>query len=383
MKNLIKFIVLILLFPVISYCTKPVTPDVGNEDNETENEAPSFQEAVPDTIRFTEATFLYNGDYVGDGISDGWIIKLYTETSTMQILINTRYNKDQKADISMTEGRYTEMLNSGIYAAGTFVSGRTIRADLPGGEVIEVPEPTFFASLTEDKSDLYYDFIDEGVLMITGNTDGTYTIEGVLVGNKYTKRYISWSGEAVAQTNVPEVTPNSTLDEDLTGLTFTRGQLQDKGDYFYLRDNSYRCLLLYLVDDEADLQYSRPGGTSRVLRLEFLVPWETDYHEGIPEGIYVMVPRNPDTSMDKDKIVPGGAVAGLPNVFEAWKMAGSWYYEMIDGQWTETYARIDQGTITVTRGEDGSHTITYDLTDCQSPAKKITGTTELDNIEIR
>jgi hypothetical protein len=211
--------------------------------------------------------------------------------------------------------------------------------------------------------------------MITGNTDGTYTIEGVLVGNKYTKRYISWSGEAVAQTNVPEVTPNSTLNEDLTGLRFTRGQLQDKGDYFYLRDNSYRCLLLYLVDDEADLQYSRPGGTSRVLRLEFLVPWETDYHEGIPEGIYVMVPRNPDTSMDKDKIVPGGAVAGLPNVFEAWKMAGSWYYEMIDGQWTETYARIDQGTITVTRGEDGSHTITYDLSDCQSPAKKITGTT--------
>lgn len=377
MKKFTKVLIMLTMSLVTTLCTKPAT----QEPEEIQRPA-GFVEAVPDTICFADATFLYNGDYVGDGISDGWIIKLYSDESMIQILINSRRNDNQIADLTYISGTYKEMTNSGNYAPGTFVSGRVTYVDLPGGEVVEVPDPTFFASLTEDKSDLYYDYIDEGVLKITHNNDGTYSIDGIMVGSKYTKRYISWTGQAEAETNVPEVTPNSTLKADLTDLSFTRGQLQDKGDYFYLKDESYRCLLLFLVNEGADLQYNRPGGTSTVLRLEFLVPWETDYESGIPAGIYTMVPRNPDTSMDRDKIIPGGAVAGLPNVFEAWKMAGSWYYELVDGAWTETYARIDNGTISVDRGEDGSHQITYDLTDCQNPAKRITGVTELDEIDI-
>lgn len=38
-----------------------------------------FKEEVPDTIRFTNAEFTYNGDDIGEAISDGWIIKLYTD----------------------------------------------------------------------------------------------------------------------------------------------------------------------------------------------------------------------------------------------------------------------------------------------------------------
>lgn len=377
MKKLAKTLILTTTSLGAVFCTKPATQETVDTQPPVR-----FEEAVPDTICFSEATFLYNGDYVGDNISDGWIIKLYSEESMMQILINSRRNEDQSPDLTYISGRYKEMTNSGNYAPGTFVSGRVTYIDLPGGEVVEVPDPTFFASLTEDKTDLYYDYIDEGVLQITHNGDDTYSIEGIMVGKMYTKRYIRWTGHAEAETTIPEVTPNSTLKADLTDISFTRGQLQDKGDYFYLKDESYRCLLLFLVNEGADLQYNRPGGTSPVLRLEFLVPWETDYESGIPEDTYTMVPRNPDTSMDRDMIIPGGAVAGLPNVFEAWKMAGSWYYELVDGTWTETYARIDDGTISVERGEDGSHQITYDLTDCQNPAKRITGVTELDEIDI-
>ena len=133
------------------------------------------------------------------------------------------------------------------------------------------------------------------------------------------------------------------------------------------------------MDKTAEFPFDRPTGTSRVLRLEVLVPWETDFREGIPAGTYEIIKRNPDTSMDRDKIVPGGAIAGLPDEFAEWKMAGAWYYEMVDGDWSKTYARIDSGTITVARGENGSHTVSYILKDCNENA--IAGSTFLETID--
>lgn len=50
--------------------------------------------------------------------------------------------------------------------------------------------------------------------------------------------------------------------------------------------------------------------------------------------------------MNRDDIVPGVAITGLPNVFAAWKVSGSWYYELHAGEWTQNYARINVGTIT-------------------------------------
>lgn len=94
-----------------------------------------------------------------------------------------------------------------------------------------------------------------------------------------------------------------------------------------------------------------------------------------------MTERNPDTSIDKEKIVPGVAIPGLPDEFASWKMAGAWYYEMQDGNWTDTYARIDNGTITVSRENDGSHTISYDLLDCQSQPHRISGSVTLNTME--
>ena len=385
MTNRISIIAAALLAIAAAGCRKSPAPEQNG------NDFPVYTEPVPETTVFTNAEFIYNGDDIGEAISDGWVIKLYTDMEidetgapvgpgeVMQLLLNVTYDENQSADASFLPGRYIETLNSGDFSEGTFVWGYQTNIDLPGGQKITLADATYYGVVADGATEIEYDMIDEGVISITGNDDGTYSIEGILVGDSYTKRYFRWTGNAEPRNNVPETTPNSTLKTHLTDLTFAKGRLIDKGDYFYLGDQSYRCLLLFLVDETAEFPFDRPTGTSRVLRLEVLVPWETDFRKGIPAGTYEIIQRNQDTSMDREKIVPGGAIAGLPDVFAEWKMAGAWYYEMIEGDWSKTYARIDSGTITVTRGDDGSHTVSYNLKDCQGYA--IAGATSLETID--
>ena len=394
MKNIIFYLYLTLGIMLCLSCEKvPQKDPVPDKPEDTiPEDNKGFVESVPDTITFTNAEFIYNGDDIGEATSDGWIIKLYTDMDideagapvgpghVLQMLLNVKFDESQSADPEYLEDIYTEMTNSGNFAAGTFVNGYMTSIDLPGGERLDLADATYYAEVMDGSTEMDYDLLDEGAVSITGSNDGTFRIDGILVGKKYTKRYFRWEGKVEPRNNVPEEIPNSTLKTDISGLTFTKGQLVDKGDYFRLMDKSYRCFLLFLVDDGAEFPFERPAGTSRVLRLEMLVPWDTDLKEGIPAGTYHMVPRNPDTSMDKDDIVPGVAVTGLPDVFAEWKRAGTWYYEMYENDWSKTYARIDGGTITIERGSDGSHTISYDLTDCQRNPKRISGTTTLETI---
>lgn len=358
--------------------------------------SPGFTEAVADTIKFSNADFIYDGDFTTEGSCDGWIIKMYTDMEidisgnpigpgcVLQLMLNSAYDEEQSGDAEYLPGDYTEMYNSGNFYPGSFVSGYMVYLDLPGGERIALADGTFYADVADGTTEMDHDLIDEGALNIIDNKDGTYTVEGILVGGKYTKRYFTWTGIVEPKNNVPQKTPNSTLKNDIIDPALTKGILQDKKDYFYLNDQSYRCLLLFLAEDQIGFSYGKPSsGNGKVLRLEMLVPWDTDIKkDGIPAGTYTMTTRNPDTSIDRDKIVPGAAVPGLPDVFALWKMAGTWYYEMQDGAWTDTYARIDHGTITISRGEDGSHTIAYDLLDCQKQARRINGSTTLNELEI-
>lgn len=374
----------LLLFLSIS-CNKPDSEPSGT----------GFTEPVPTSVEFTNAEFIYNGDDIGEATSDGWVIKLYTDMEideagapvgpgcVVQMLLNVRYDETQSADASFLPGTYSEMYNSGNFAPGTFVSGYMTSIDLPGGDRIDLADATYYADVMDGSTEMDYDMIDEGAVRILKNDDGTYTVEGILVGKKFTKRYFSWTGKAEPKSEVPQRIPNSTLESDVIDPSFTKGTIQDKRDYFYLLDESYRCLLIQLAGDGAEFdQFNKVGGDGPVLRLEILVPWETDIQEdGIPEGEYVMTERNPDTSIDKEKIVPGVAIPGLPDEFASWKMAGAWYYEMQDGNWTDTYARIDNGTITVSRENDGSHTISYDLLDCQSQPHRISGIVTLNTME--
>ena len=307
-----------LLLSVILWaasCQEPLPPVVEEPDPEKPEEG--FVEAVPDTVTFTNADFIYYGDIAGELSSDDWVVKLYTDMeiddlgnpigpgTVTQLQLNAEFDENQKADPSKLEGLYREMTNSGNFAPGTFVSGYMVRLDLPG-QTIEMADGTFYADLSDGSAEMDYDLIDEGAVSIKSNHDGTFTIEGVLVGKKYTKRYFKWTGDIDPRNYVPEETPNSTLKQDMTGLTFDQGQLQDKGDYFYRMDETYRCLLIYLGDESVDMSASRPAGEGAVLRLEVLVPWEGDItKDGIPSGTYKMTDRNLDTSIDKDNIVPG------------------------------------------------------------------------------
>ena len=389
MKDYIKSIIAILLAAMFFACEKPETPSM--EPHEPEG---GFVEAVPDTVTFTNSQFIYYGGEARDEMSDCWVIKFYTDMeldivgnpigpgAVAQLLLNVTYNESQDADPSLLKGIYREMSNSGNIAPGTFISGYMTTLDLPG-MTIDLADGTFYADIESGSTTMDYDLIDEGALKISQDSDGQYHIEGILVGKKYTKRYFKWSGNIDPRVNVPEEIPNSTLASDLEGVSFSQSQLQDKKDYFYLMDESYRCLLLYLADPSVDLSASRPAGDGAVLRLEVLVPWDVDiYEDGLPEGTYTMTERNLDTSIDKDNIVPGVAIPGLPNVFEAWKVSGSWYYELKEGVWGETYARIDKGTITVAKDDAGDPVVIYDLLDCQDFPRRITGQTSLKNMQV-
>ena len=389
MKKSLLYGALVAVLTLVGACEKPGQPHQPVDPDPQPKPEQGFVEAVPDTVTFTNADFIYYGDIAGEAFADDWVVKLYTDMeiddfgnpigpgTVTQLQLNAKFDENQRADPSKLKGVYREMMNSGNFAPGTFVSGYMVKLELPG-QTIEMGDGTFYADLSEGSTVMDYDLIDEGAVSIQPNGDGTYIIEGVLVGKKYTKRYFKWTGNIEPRNYVPEETPNSTLKQDLTGLTFDQGQLQDKGDYFYRMDESYRCLLIYLADESVDMSASRPAGDGAVLRLEVLVPWDVDItKDGIPSGTYKMTDRNLDTSIDKDNIVPGVAIPGLPNVFAAWKVAGAWYYELEAGEWSQTYARIDEGEIVIDNNGDGSYTISYDLLDCQAVPKKIQGTTTL------
>ena len=79
-----------------------------------------------------------------------------------------------------------------------------------------------------------------------------------------------------------------------------------------------------------------------------------------------MLTRNADTSFDRDNIVPYVAIPGLPHQFAYPYWSGSWYVELSEGKWSNNYARIDGGQVTIERAEDGSHHLYLELQDSSS-----------------
>ena len=127
MINKISLFAAALLAIAATGCRKSPAPEQNGKD------FPVYTEPVPETTVFTNAEFIYNGDDIGEAISDGWVIKLYTDMEidetgapvgpgeVMQLLLNVRYDENQSADASFLKGKYSEMLNSGNFNAGTFV----------------------------------------------------------------------------------------------------------------------------------------------------------------------------------------------------------------------------------------------------------------------
>lgn len=376
MRKITAFIALFCALIMLGACKDSETKIPGVEPDR------GYKEPVAESIRFSNAEFVYWGDDVGERYSDGWLVKLYTEMEidelgnpigpgcVVQLLLNAYYNSGQEPNPAWLEGIYGAQTNSGDFNPMTFVDGYMDYLDLPTGR-IERPDGTFYADLAEGSVEMEVDLIDDGAVQVTDNGDGTYSIEGILVGKKCRKHYFSWQGEIQASSYVEPEIENSTLSENLVLNNLTQGQLQDRGDYFALRDESYRSYLLFLADEGVDLSQSHPSGSGNLLRLELLVPWESVKEEGIPAGTYPLLVRNADTSIDRDQLTPFHAIPGLPNRFAYPYWSGAWYVSLLEGEWSETYARIDRGVVEVERRDDGAHFIRCELEDCASPAHKV------------
>ena len=365
-------------------CTDKGEGDVPDAD---------FVEKEATKVYFTNSEVYYLGDTAREESFDIWQIKFYTDMeidelgnpigpgSVMQLILNAPYEKEQTPNLEKLEGVYLAQSNSGDYSNFTFIYGYLDILELPDGRH-ELPDGTFYASIPEGSKQMDIDLLDDGKLEIVNNADGTTTIKGTLIGKQCRKRNFEWRGVIEPKSEVKKEVPNSTLTSNIEIGSLTKALIQDKGDSFYLRDESYRNFLIFLAQDGISFEWGKPVGSGEVLRLELLVPWSTNAEEGVPAGTYQMMQRNADTSFDKESIVPFSAVSGLPNRFVAPYWAGSWYVNYVDGAWGDSYARIDGGTITVERGEDGSHRFICNLQDCSSPTFSVTTDTTIKNDKI-
>lgn len=372
------------LLPLLAIVALTACNNGGGEDT-----VDPFEEKEPQTTLFTNAEVYYMGDDVGEAISDGWLVKLYTDMemdemgnlvgpgAVMQLLLNVEYSNEQQPNLAQLAGEYRAQSNSGDFSPNTFVYGYMDYIDLPDGRH-ERPDATFYASIPEGSTEMDIDLIDDGSLQIIAYADGSYTISGVLVGKQCRKRNFKWSGTIEPKSQVVERVPNSLLTSDLQLTKLEKAYLQDRGDSFYLGNESYRNILIFLAEESISFEWGNPKGSGDLLRLELLVPWETDItEEGVPAGEYPMLIRNADTSFNKESITPFHSISGLPDSFTVPYWSGAWYVKYADGKWGDNYARIDGGRVVVERGEDGSHRVICNLQDCSVPSFAVTADTTI------
>lgn len=376
-----------LIFSLFS-CTKqsdPVTEQNPNGPNY------GYAEPVPDTVVFNELEAFYSGDDIGEGSSDGWVLRLNTRMEKdddgnfigggyyLQLSLNVPFAQDQLPHLSNLEGVYLSQSNSGDFSAGTFIYGYMDMVDLPSGRE-EQPVGTYYGELVDGSIEMEVDLMDDGIVRISVDPNsGICKIEGLLVGKKCLKRYFVWEGIVEVGYEQPQDDSNSTLDGDLDLSHLTHGFIQDKGDSFYLQDESYRTYLIFLGEDGVEFSTGRPAGSGDVLRLEILVPWESIVAEGIPEGDYPMVTRNENTSIDRDLIIPFVSIPGLPDSFSYPYWSGTWYVEFENGEWGDNFARITRGSVAVSKDSSGNFMINCDFKDSSTPSHNITGTVVLNS----
>ncbi len=374
-----------LLLVVLVGCS-PVESPVGDEPQ-------GFVEREAQEIFYTNAEVAYMGDDVGEESSDGWMLKFYTdmesdalgnpigEGSVLQILLNGAYNYKQEPNVQFIEGIYNPQVNSGDFAPFTFVDGYMEQIELPSGR-IELPASTYFGYFAEGGSEMQVDLLDDGAIEVRSNGDGSHTIEGVLVGQRCIKHRFLWKGIITPTSYVEPEVPNSTIGADKVLTGKVKGAVQDRGDYFGLRDESCRVFLLFLGEESVDLTTNQPKGSGRLIRLELLVPWDSKVADGVPAGEYGMVSRNDNTSIDREALVPFATIPGLPDCFNFPYWSGAWYVEYALDAWGEEYARIDSGSVVVERTPSGAHRITCELKDCATPSHTITVDVEVESLIV-
>lgn len=175
-------------------------------DNSVSEEpvAPPFIEAVAETIVFSDAEAIYYGDDGNTGVSDMWLIRLYSDMEhdqsdnplgpgqMIQISCNTYRIYEIQTDC--LEGFYSTPSGSDDYSSGTFNPGYIIRIELPDSS-IEGPAMSYFAEFAANSSDFIPDLLREGYVSVDINTDGTFIIEGTMIGQMFLKRNFTYTGD--------------------------------------------------------------------------------------------------------------------------------------------------------------------------------------------
>ena len=388
MKVQFKLAVLLACAAFSAACTKE-GPDPGKQ------EQGGFEELVPERPDYVNAELLYGG-YDGES-ADVWTLLLHTDMEVdgtsdpiegegpgqvLKLVVNAESNSGSVPDLALLAGEYSAPANSGDFSVGTWQTGDIFEKDTPQGAV-EVPYGSYYAEFADGQTDFEADLLQEGGFSVEVADDGTVTIEGVLVGNSFLKRYFSYSGkpEIIDLSQGSGETPgsdNSNLTESVDLSGFTQARLFDRKDV-YTWDERARAFVLYLAEDGVDISGEWPSGSGRVLRVEFFVSWETDVHDGIPEGLYEAVSMSADGGIPGEEIKAFGLVPGYPDKFEYF--TGSWYLEIEDDAW-KTYARIAGGVMFSNRDGD-AHILDFKLDDCSDPPYYLNGTWATDGpIEV-
>lgn len=352
--------------------------DKDSEGGEPEPEPPVN---TPIQVHFTNAELIYMGDDDGIG-TDLWYIKLYTDMriddlgspigpgQLMQISLNTKPVESTKPDPSVIQNEYAPQSTSYDFPVGTFNWGTIEAIPMPDG-TLHMPDHTYFGDLAEGSTEYDPDLIERGKITVGYAADGTLSVSGMVAGNHFLKHSFDYNGTPKMIDRSSPVVPNSTLVEDITDLSMlTKTRLWDQGDSFGLGDNSYRLFQIFLAEPSVDLTENLPKGNGSALRLELFVEWGATADDGIPEGTYTASLRT-GGGFDRGDIVPFKMVTGQHDHFLL--PSGTWWQTFVNGKWGDTYACIDNGTVTVKR-PNGGYEIQLNLIDCNDPAHYIKGT---------
>ena len=142
-----------------------------------------FEEPEPDRPEYVNANLIYYGGDDMDGLSDYWVLNLYTDMEVMDgypvgpgqflsLAMNAPYNEAQQPSLESLVGQYVMPANSMDFSAGTFIQGEMHEIDLPGGSIMR-PDGCFFGDIPFGETEFEPDLLREGSFTVLDNGDGT------------------------------------------------------------------------------------------------------------------------------------------------------------------------------------------------------------------
>lgn len=346
----------------VEHPEEPVNPPASDEWE--------FDEDKAETLVFTQAEAQYIGDDIGEGASDHWIVTLTGAAGGEELVLelNAAFNEKQEADLSLLNASYRTQSSASDYSAGTFGPGESYRLDAPN-EPQYVPQGTWLR-LGEKGS---IDYLYMGSIEV-----GETGISGILVGDMFRKRNFRYEGTIDIVPIQTHRVPNSTIGSDVAfdSSHFTSVSVEDLGDSFVAGTGTYKAFKVKATSGNVKL--NRKGydyyfdGTGDFVQIYLFVSPDASV-AAVPEGEYTAVELGEHGGPIKGDLLPFRYWPGMPDQFS--DFTGSWYISVKDGKW-DKYARLAGGSVKVSVGTDGKRALTFDMTDCNEPANKVSGNIE-------